>query len=218
MEYFKRDSRKVPRLLAGLVILALGIYLTRLSQFGLAPWPVLHDGLENVTGIGFGFITQIVGIVILLFSIITFRTKVGIGTILNVLLVGPIIELFDLWYTVLPNQLWLEVMVFICGLLLMTFGRSLYISSELGQGPRDGLFVGLARTTRFQVKYIKLTIELIVCTIGFILGGTVGFGTILVVLFSGYLVQFYFRILQYNPKTSIQYSVLDYFKKKESTS
>jgi len=217
MELFKRDVRKVPRLLVGLFVLAMGIYLTRLAGLGLAPWPILHDGLEKVTGIPFGFVTQIVGVIILVFSMIRFHTKVGVGTILNVLLVGPFIELFEVIYRVLPATLWIQIIVFIVGLLLMTFGRSLYISSELGQGPRDGLFVGLARTTKFEVKYIKLAIEFIVFVIGFALGGAVGIGTLIIVVLSGYLIQFYFKILRYDPKTSIQYSIFDYFTKKESS-
>lgn len=217
MELLRKDLRKIPRLLVGLVVLALGIYLTRLSHFGLSPWSAFHDGLERVTGIGFGYITQIVGVIIMVFSILVFHTKIGIGTILNVLLVGPIIELYQVVYYVFPETLFVQILIFMGGLLIMTFGRSLYISSELGQGPRDGLFIGLARTTRFEVKYIKLTIEFIVFVIGYLLGGTIGVGTILVVVLSGYLIQFYFKLLHYNPKTSMQNSFRDYLRTKEPT-
>jgi len=216
MELFIKDLRKIPRLMGGLVILSLGIYLTKLSQFGLSPWAALSDGLDVKTGIGFGYITQLIGVVVLVFSMVVFRTKVGIGTIFNVLFVGLFLEFYEVVYKDLPNQLWLEIIVFTVGLLLMTFGRSLYIASELGQGPRDGLFVGLARTTKYPVKYIKLSIELIVFLIGFSLGGRIGIGTVITVFASGYLVQFFFKVLKYDPKTSVQYSITDYiFHKKE---
>ena len=193
----------------------MGIYLTKLSQLGLSPWAALADGLDIITGLGFGYVTQLIGVVVMAFSMIVFRTKIGIGTILNVLLVGLILELYEVIYPALPQELWLQIIVFVVGLLLMTFGRSLYISSALGQGPRDGLFVGLARTTKFEVKYIKLAIEFVVFIIGFGLGGKIGVGTILTVVFSGYLVQFYFKLLHYDPKTSVQYSIIDYMKKKD---
>lgn len=215
MTVLQKDIRRIPRLLIGLTTLAVGIYLTKISDLGLAPWGVFHDGLDQVWGIGFGVITQLVGLFVLVLSILLFRTKIGIGTIMNVAIVGPIIELLQQLQGELTNM-YVQVPAFLLGFLLMTFGRSLYISSELGQGPRDGLFVGIARTTRFQVKYIKPAIELTVCIVGAILGGRVFFGTLIIVLFSGYFVQAFFTFLHFDPKHSTQHSIHEYFIKQES--
>jgi uncharacterized membrane protein YczE len=215
MTALQEDIRRIPRLLVGLITLAIGIYLTKISNLGLAPWGVFHDGLDHVTGLGFGVITQLVGLLVLILSFVLFRTKVGLGTFLNVALVGPIIELLERFQGQL-DTVPIQIPVFIFGFVLMTFGRSLYISSELGQGPRDGLFVGIARTTRFQVKHIKPAIELTVLIIGTILGGRMFFGTLIIVLFSGYFVQGFFKLLRFDPKHARQHSIHEYFLKQES--
>ena len=99
----------------------------------------------------------------------------------------------------------------------MTFGRSLYISTKLGPGPRDGVFVGLSRITQLDVKYIKPAVEFTVLFVGFLLGGTVGIGTLTAMLFSGYLVQFYFKKLGFNPKIENQRNLREYLNIKKDT-
>lgn len=215
MNDFRNDIKRLPRLLLGLVALATGIFFVRLSFLGLPPWGVFHDGLYLVSGIGFGYLTQLVGLVVLVLSMVLFRTKIGIGTVMNVAIVGPIIELWEALWPFATDTLLEQIPVFLLGMLLMTFGRSLYISSELGQGPRDGLFVGIARTTRFEVKHIKPAIELTVLIIGFILGGRFYVGTVLIVLLSGYLVQWFFNRLGFDPKQARQHSIRSYFQQKE---
>lgn len=211
MELFRQDFRRIPRLLAGLVLLGLGIYVLKLSSFGLPPWAVLHDGIEKSISIPFGYNTLMVGILVLIVSIVIFKTKIGIATILNVALVGPFIELLRLIADDIPHALWSDILVFFLGFLLMTFGRALYISSNLGQGPRDGLFIGIARTTSFPVKYIKLSVEFIVLILGWLLGGEVFIGTAVVVIASGYFIQAYFKFFGYNPKEHHNNSIVDYF-------
>lgn len=209
----------MPRLIGGLVLLAIGIYLTKLSGFGMAPWSVFHVGLERVSGVPFGFVTQLVGLVVLVLSMILFQTKVGLGTLLNVAMVGPVIALLELLHdTVIPNP-WMAPVVFGVGLLIMTFGRSLYIASELGQGPRDGLFVGLARTTGWPVKYVKSGVELTVFLLGLALiwsdrtlvVQSIGIGTLLVVFASGPLVQWYFRLLRFDSASTHNHDIRRYW-------
>mgnify|MGYP007094912786 FL=1 len=141
------------------------------------------------------------------------KTKVGIGTIANVLFIGLILDLFDKIITYEPEEYFYKGILFLIGLLIMTFGRSLYISTKLGPGPRDGLFVGLSRITQIDVKYVKPAIELTVLTIGFLLGGVVGVGTLISMLFSGYLVQFYFKKLGFDPKNEKQRKFSEYLIK-----
>ena len=99
----------------------------------------------------------------------------------------------------------------------MTFGRSLYISTKLGPGPRDGIFVGLSRITQIDVKYVKPAVEFTVLAIGFALGGIVGIGTLTSMLFSGYLVQYYFKKLGFNPKIENQRNLKEYLIIKKDT-
>lgn len=223
MKALKEDVKRVPKLVLGLLILGLGIYLTKLSAFGMSPWAIFHQGLTIRTGIPFGFITQIVGVFVLVITMVFFQTKVGIGTISNVLIVGPWIALLDVLYQEAPQTLVFQFLMFLIGLLFMTFGRSLYISSQLGQGPRDGLFVGLAKTSGVQVKYIKLMIEFTVLLLGTILllvdsdslQKAIGIGTIIIVVGSGYLVQWYFKLLGFHPDTSKNHNIMRYFQTKD---
>lgn len=213
MELLKKDIKRVPYLLLGFVLLGLGIYLTKLSLLGMSSWSVLHDGIaKNISGASFGIVTQVLGLVILGLSVVFLKTKVGIGTLLNVLLVGPIVDLFEIIYPTMNEAFVLRFIALIFGVLFTTIGRSLYIASRLGPGPRDGLFVGLARVTKFQVKYIKITIEFIVLGIGILLGGTAGIGTAILIVVSGYLVQFFFKVFKFDPKQVKQSNLVEYFR------
>ena len=209
----KNDLLKLPTLFLGFTLLSLGMILTRKAGLGMSSWGVLHEGISEVTIFSFGEVTLILGFIILALSMMFLKTKVGIGTIANVLFIGLILDLFDKIITYEPEEYFYKGILFLIGLLIMTFGRSLYISTKLGPGPRDGLFVGLSRITQIDVKYVKPAIELTVLTIGFLLGGVVGVGTLISMLFSGYLVQFYFKKLGFDPKNEKQRKFSEYLIK-----
>jgi uncharacterized membrane protein YczE len=210
MEIFKQDVKRLPVLFFGYVLLALGIYLTKLSTLGMSSWSVFHDGLSIVSGLSFGIITQLLGLIILVISMVFLHTKVGMGTIFNVVFVGWFIDIFDVIYSTVPSNLVLQIIILIFGVLFTTMGRSLYIASKLGPGPRDGLFVGLARVTKIDVKYVKPFIEFIVLGLGILLGGQSGFGTVLIILVSGYLVQFFFQLFHFDAKSKEQSNMFQY--------
>lgn len=197
--------------MTGLVVLSIGIHLINEAYIGLAPWSVFHDGLSIIFHNNFGNMTIYVGLIILLISVVLLKTKVGLGTILNILIIGNLIKIYELYMVNIDYSFMERIILFIFGFLLTTFGRSLYIASDLGQGPRDGLFVGLARVTKIDVKYIKPTIELIVLLIGILLGGNFGIGTIILVLASGFAVEKFFVLLRFDPKKKTQSNVLAYF-------
>lgn len=213
-DILKEDLLKIPTLLLGFVILALGTILTMKSGLGMSSWGVLHQGLSRVSIFTFGQITIVLGLIILILSVIFLKTKVGIGTILNVLIIGFIMDMFTNLINYEPTEFLYQAIIFLLGLVIMAFGRSLYISTRLGPGPRDGVFVGLSRITQIDVKYVKPGIELTVLSIGYILGGTVGLGTLTTMLFSGYIVQFFFTKLGFDPKTEKQRSFKEYLTKK----
>ncbi len=191
-------------LFLGYGFLSLGIVLTKRADLGMNAWGIFHQGLARQLGISFGMVTIFLGLIILAFSVWLLKTKVGIGTVLNVLVVGLIIDLFDYVIPFTPTTTLERVNLLLVGLIVMTFGRALYISASLGQGPRDGLMIGLHKVLNIEIKYLKPTIEATVLILGYFLGGTVGFGTVIIVFTSGYLVQGYFKILHYNPKTAKQ--------------
>lgn len=219
MTTLKIDLQRLPTLLVGFIFLALGIMLTKRSDLGMAPWGVFHQGLSIQLTLSFGVVTQLVGLFVLVISLVFLKTKIGIGTVLNVLIVGPLIDLYDTIIGFEPSTIYAQYSTLVAGIILMTFGRSLYISAQLGSGPRDGVFVGLHHLTSIDIKYIKPSIEFTVLMLGYLLGGTAGVGTVLVVISSGYFVQMFMLLLMQDalmtPKSFLpkQYSLLDYIKK-----
>lgn len=219
MEYnkvlIKEDLTVLPRLLVGFIVMSFGIALNKRSLLGLSSWNIFHDGLSINLDLSFGFVIQLVGLIILLLSVVLLKTKVGPGTLLNILLVGVLINVSMDIFTYEPTSVIVQSLMLFSGVLFMTFGRALYISTKLGPGPRDGLFVGLSRVLKLDVKYIKPAIEFCVLVIGFVLGGKAGVGTVITILISGYLVQFFFERFNFDSKSSKQRSLSEYITKKD---
>lgn len=207
------DLKRLPILLLGFLLLSFGIWLTRESQIGMSPWGVFHDGLGKQVNMDFGTMIVIVGFIILAMSVIFLKSKVGIGTILNIAIVGNFINFLDYNLDFEYDSIFLAILVMSIGLLLMTFGRSLYISAKLGPGPRDGVFVGVSRLTKIDVKYVKPAIEFSILLIGYLLGGIVGIGTIISILVTSRLVHLFFKLLHFDPKSEHQSNFFDYFQK-----
>jgi uncharacterized membrane protein YczE len=170
-------TRRVLQLLIGLFLYGLGIAMILRGAIGVAPWDVLSQGIDNHTGLGFGFITVLMSGVVLLFWI-PIRQKPGIGTVLNALLVGPSADV-GLWLIPEGLDLWLRIVLFAVGLLVLAVATGLYIGANFGPGPRDGLMTGLHRRTGQKIWVVRTGIELVVLVIGWMLGGNVGVGTVL---------------------------------------
>lgn len=178
--------RRLPRLIVGLVALGAGVALMVRSRLGLSPWEVLHQGLSVRTGIAMGAMSILVGVPVLL-AWIPLRQRLGLGTVLNVVLVGVTI---DVALPRLPEARGLEAQAgfLVVGILLMGLGAGLYIGAGLGAGPRDGLMTGLAARGH-SIRLVRTLMELTVLAAGWALGGTVGIGTIVFALTIGPLVQ-----------------------------
>jgi len=176
-------TRRLVQLLIGLFLYGIAIALMVRAGIGLSPWDVLAQGVSIKTGIPFGFVTNLIGLVVLAFWI-PLRQRPGVGTILNVLLVGPSAQLgLDL----LPQQteLWAQVLFFAAGLALLAVATGLYIGPRLGPGPRDGLMTGLHARTGRPIWMVRTAIEVTVLIIGWALGGNVGIGTLAFALLVG---------------------------------
>lgn len=189
-------GRRVPRLLVGLLLFGVGIALMARSDLGLSPWDVLHQGIGNRTGIPMGT----VGILIGLGLLALFRPlgeRIGLGTVLNVLVIGVVIDLTMLVVAVpaWTPQRWAYLLG---GIVLIAVGSGYYIGAGLGPGPRDGIMTGLARRG-INVGVVRAGIELAVLGGGFLLGGTVGFGTVVFALTIGPLVAWFLPRLTARP-------------------
>jgi uncharacterized membrane protein YczE len=163
-----------------------GIGLMADADLGLGPWDVLHQGLARHTGLTLGSLNIAVGAVVLLLWI-PLRQRLGIGTVLNVLVIGVVV---DLTLAALPDldHLAVRTALMLGGVLLMGVGSGLYIGAGLGPGPRDGLMTGVAARGH-SVRSVRTALELGVLVLGWALGGTVGVGTVVLAVAIGPLVQ-----------------------------
>ena len=180
------------KLLAGLVCFGIGIAFMKQSQLGLSPWEVLHDGLAKVSGAQIGTVSIFIGILVLLLWI-PIREKPGIGTILNILIIGTATNLM-LLVTPLASQLPLQIFWLVTGLLGIGLGSALYLGSRLGAGPRDGLMMAFYRRSGWSIRLVRSVLESSVLLVGWLLGGKIGVGTLAFAFGIGPLIQFMFRL------------------------
>ncbi|WDF32826.1 hypothetical protein PTW37_13325 [Arthrobacter agilis] len=178
--------RRGLQLLIGLFLYGFSLAMMIRATLGVSPWDVLSQGGSLQTGIPFGFMTNIIGLIVLLLWI-PLRQRPGVGTILNVLLVGPSAEV-GLALLGEPSALWARILLFTGGLVLLAVASGLYIGARLGPGPRDGLMTGLHARFGLPIWLVRTGIEGIVLLLGWLLGGTVGVGTVAFALLIGPLI------------------------------
>lgn len=176
------------RLLLGLVLFGGSIALMVRAGLGLPSWDVLHQGVSRRLGLPFGWVVNAVALVVLLLWI-PLRQRPGVGTIANVILVGLSA---DAALAVLPavDQMAVRAGLLLAGVVLNGIATGLYIGAGLGPGPRDGLMTGLAQRG-YSIRVIRTALELAVLAVGWLLGGTVGVGTVLYAVAIGPLAHYF---------------------------
>ena len=190
--------KPIGRLLFGLYLFGLGLAMMIHTGLGVPPWDVLSQGLSVQTGWSFGTSAVVISAVVLLLWI-PIKQQPGIGTVINAILIGPFADLnaplmpqLDGW---LANLVWM-----LLGLISVALGAGLYISANLGAGPRDGLMVGLTRVSGWPFWIIRTIGESLVLATGWLLGGTVGIGTAIFAVAIGYLMQTSMKMFGFDPK------------------
>lgn len=182
----RRLLRRWTQLLVGLAFYGVAVALLIEANVGLDPWTVFAQGLEVQTGWSIGLIVVIIGAGVLLLWI-PLRQKPGIGTVLNVLLIGPAIDLAMLVVET-PAEWWMQWLMFFGGLALLALATGLYIGARFGPGPRDGLMTGAHARFGWKIWKVRTVVELTVLGTGWLLGGTVGLGTVAFALLIGPMV------------------------------
>ena len=167
-------------LMIGLIIFGLGEALLIAAGIGVSPWTVLAQGLANITEWSIGFATFIVSLCVLICWIPLKQTP-GVGTILNAIIIALVLD-YCLPYIPTFDGVMSRTGQAISGVLVTGFGGGIYLIANLGPGPRDGLMTGLQKLTNFPIAWVRSSIELSAVAIGWLLGGTVGIGTILFAL------------------------------------
>lgn len=173
-------------LTTGLFLYGIALALLLRASLGVGPWNVLTSGLVEVTGISFGLMTNLIGLGVLLVWI-PLRQRPGIGTVLNVLMVGTSADI-GLWLIPPVSDPLAQVAVFVGGLSLLAAATGIYIAPGLGPGPRDGLMTGLHQRTGAPVWLCRAGVEITVLAVGWLLGGLVGIGTVAEALLIGPMV------------------------------
>ncbi|BBF68308.1 MULTISPECIES: YczE/YyaS/YitT family protein [Sphingomonas] len=179
----------------GLGLYGFSMALMLRANLGLDPWDVLHQGLAPRMGLSFGMTVNLIGALVLLLWW-PLKQRPGVGTIANILVIGTAVDL-SLMLLPTPEGLWVRTAWLGAGIILNGIAGGAYIGAGMGPGPRDGLMTGLCRRTGWPVKWVRTAIEIGVLAIGWLLGGTVGVGTILYAATIGWIVHHalpFFRI------------------------
>ncbi|MFI9356168.1 membrane protein YczE [Streptomyces lydicus] len=185
-------ARRLIQLYAGLTLYGVSMGLMVRAGLGLEPWSVLNQGISRHTGLSIGTVTIVSGALILLLWI-PLRQRPGLGTVSNVVILGLVM---DLTMSLVPelHALGARIPLLVFAVLLNGAATGLYISTRFGPGPRDGLMTGLHLRTGRPVRLVRTCIEVTVLAIGFLLGGSIGAGTVVYALAIGPLAQLFLRL------------------------
>ena len=189
----------------GLFFFAIVVVLAIRANIGFPPWDVFHVGLARTIGLSIGTVAILVGL-LLAIIVVASGEKFGIGMIFNILVIGVLVDIFLPIIPIADNAIFGTIM-FVVGIFSVSFGTYFYIKSAFGAGPRDSLMVVLARKTKLPVGLCRFAIELLVTVGGWLLGGMVGFGTVLFVLIIGISIQLTFKIMRFDV-TAVRHETL----------
>ena len=183
---------RLPGLLLGLVLFGAGIGQMAQAGLGLAPWEVFHQGIGRLTGLPLGTVSILVGIPVLA-GWWPLGERPGLGTLLNIALIGTAT---NLTIGLLPpaSGLPAQLALMASGVVTIAIGSGLYLASDLGPGPRDGLMTGIHHRFGWSIRRARTAIELVVLVAGFVAGGTIGLGTVVFAFGIGPLVQVALRV------------------------
>ena len=186
---------------AGLAVFALGVHLTIYANIGLAPWDCLGMGISYHTFLNYGLAMTVMSLVILLIDILL-RERIGYGTIIDALLTGNLVQLYNNLNPLPENQnVWFGILVMLAGFVFMALGMWIYMSAAQCCGPRDSLLVGLGkRMPKLPIGVVEIILWAVVLLIGWLLGGPVGIGTVISTFGAGAVMQLVYSLLRFEPR------------------
>lgn len=203
--------KKISFLFLGFFLIALGTVLMLHANLGMNPFGTFHQGIAIKTGLSFGVVSQLTGLLFILLAFI-FKIYPGVATLLNMYFCGFFIDKIETLNLInMPNNILLRWIYLISGISILSLGIYTYLHNHLGAGPRDGFMLGLVRITQSNVKIIRTIMEISVLIIGILLGGPIGFGTIVAALLSGTALHFIFDLFHYNPSEHRHLSFTEFF-------
>lgn len=209
---------RLVKVMAGLFLLSAAIVLTCQAGLGIAPWDVLSQGMSVLTqgtavAMTMGQASIASGAVIILVDLLA-RERIGVGTILNLIFIGTFIDLINVWnqkigLVPMASGLWDGLALLVLSFPVMALGMYLYMSPKLGAGPRDSLMVAVKRRAPYPVGVCRMVIEAVVLVVGWLMGGTVGIGTVLLVLGNGPAMQWCFTLFRFDVEAAPNDGITD---------
>jgi uncharacterized membrane protein YczE len=183
------------KLMCGLAIFGIGLSTMVHARIGIAPWDVFAQGISKLSGISFGTATIATSILVLI-AWIPLRQKYGLGTVLNALFIGVFADLASPIIP-FPDNYWIQLSMFVLGMMIAAFATGMYISARFGAGPRDGLMVGVSKRLNRPLWMVRTGFEITVMSLGWLMGGQVREGTLIFALSIGWLMQSSFKLFKY---------------------
>ncbi len=189
------------RIIAGLFIFAFGVHLTIFANIGLAPWDCLGMGLSYHTPLNYGLSMTLIAVTVLGIDLLL-KEKIGYGTIIDALLTGNFVQLFNSINPLpLNNNQWLGIGIMLVGFVFMALGMAVYMKSEQCCGPRDALLVGLGkRMQKIPIGIVEVFLWAVVLLVGWLLEGPVGIGTLISTFGAGIVMQIVYTIIHFDPR------------------
>ncbi len=189
------------KIVAGLIVFAFGVHLTIFANIGVAPWDCLGIGIAAHTPFNYGIAMTIIAVTVLLIDIVL-KEKIGFGTIIDALLTGNFVQMFN-YINPFPENtnVWIGIAVMVCGFFFMAVGMWIYMSAGQCCGPRDSLLVGLGkRMPKVPIGIVEVLLWAVVLVIGYLLGGPVGIGTLISTFGAGLVMQFVYNVIGFEPR------------------
>ena len=189
------------RIVIGLFIFAFGVHLTIFANIGLAPWDCLGMGVAKHTPLNYGIAMTLIALTVLGIDILL-RERIGYGTVIDALLTGNFVQLFNTVNPLSENEnTILGIVIMLCGFVFMALGMAIYMKSEQGCGPRDALLVGLGkRMPRIPIGIVEILLWAVVLLFGWLLGGPVGIGTLISTFCAGLVLQAVYNVIHFEPR------------------
>ena len=189
------------RIIFGLLVFSFGVHLTIFANIGLAPWDCLGMGIAKHTPLNYGLSMTLMAVIILGIDLLL-KERIGFGTIIDALLTGNFVQLFnDINPLPLNESLWAGILIMLAGFAFMALGMAIYMKSEQCCGPRDALLVGLGkRLPRLPIGLVEILLWAAVLLAGWLLGGPVGVGTLISTFGAGAVMQLVYNLIRFEPR------------------
>ena len=198
------------KIVAGLLVFSFGVHLTIYANIGLAPWDCLGMGLSYHTPLNYGLSMTLIALTVLGIDLLL-RERIGYGTIIDALLTGNFVQMFNsLNHFPKNGNVWIGIVIMIIGFIFMALGMAIYMKAEQCCGPRDALLVGLGkRMTKYPIGLVEIMLWAVVLMIGWLLGGPVGIGTIISTFGAGAVMQAVYDLIHFEPREMIHRDVFE---------